>query len=105
MTVVRIPSPKSVQKFTASTKEWLERNLHARPTEQGRVLTRKLQGFYQYFALWHTTTKLRTVQREVYRLWARALGRRSQRGQRTQAAWAQRPWFHLPQPRVLHPTV
>lgn len=105
MAVVRIPSPKSVQKFTASTKEWLERNLHARPTEQGRVLTQKLRGFYQYFALWHTTTKLRAVQGEVYRLWARALGRRSQRGQRTQAAWAGREWFSLPQPRVLHPTV
>lgn len=105
MAVVRIPSPKSVQKFMAETKQWLQRNLHLPPAEQRRVLAQKLRGFYQYFALWHTTTKLRTVQQEVYRLWARALGRRSQRGQQTRAAWAQRPWFDLPQPKILHPTV
>ena len=105
MTVVRIPSPKSVQKFTAGTKEWLERNLHARPMEQARVLEQKLRGFYQYFALWHTTVKLGRVRAEVLRQWARALGRRSQRERRTQAAWAARPWFHLPRPTVLHRTV
>lgn len=105
MVVIRIPSPKSVAKFTAGVKQWLRRHLHDRPEEQQRGLTQKLRGFYQYFALWHTTSKLRTVQREVYRYWAWVLGRRSQRGRRAQAAWATKVWFTLPEPRVLHPRV
>lgn len=105
MAVIRIPSPKSVQKFTASTKEWMRRHMHDRPMEQQRVLAQKLRGFYQYFALWHTTTKLRAVQQEVYRHWAWVLGRRSQRGRRPMAEWNPKPWFQLPAPKVLHTRV
>jgi RNA-directed DNA polymerase len=105
MTVVRIPSPKSVRKFTSGATEWLRRNLHQSPTEQQRVLGQKLRGFYQYFALWHTTAKLRAVQCEVYRHWAWALGRRSQRARRARAEWERKPWFRLPEPKVLHSRV
>ncbi len=105
MTVVRIPSPKSVRKFLSAVHEWLRQHLHDRPSEQQKVLAQKLRGFYQYFALWHTTTKLRTIREQVYRLWLTALRRRSQRGQLTWEAWRRKPWFDLPQPKLLHRSV
>jgi RNA-directed DNA polymerase len=105
MAVVRVPSPKSVRKFTTDVKGWLRGHMHDRPMEQQRVLAQKVRGFYQYFALWHTTRKLRAVRREILRLWARALGRRSQRGKRAQAEWTNRPWYTLPEPTVLHTQV
>ena len=105
MAVIRIPCPKSVRKFLAGVAEWLEKHLHARPVEQQRVLGQKMRGFYQYFALWHTLAKLGTVRDEVRRLWHAALRRRSQRARLTWAEWQQKPWFKLPQPRILHRTV
>ena len=58
MTVVRVPSPKSVRKFLSGIKTWLQHHLHDRPAEQQRVLTQKLRDFYQYLALYHTLPKL-----------------------------------------------
>lgn len=105
MAVIRIPCPKSVRKFLAGIAEWLGKHLHARPVEQQRILEQKLRGFYQYFALWHTLAKLGTVRDEVRRLWYVALRRRSQRARLTWAEWQQKPWFVLPQPKILHRTV
>ena len=105
LAVVRIPCPKSVGKFLGGVKEWLKHHIHDRPQEQQRMLSLKLQGLYQYFALWHTLAKLGTVRDEVRRLWRAALQRRSQRGRLTWEAWQQKPWFALPQPRILHRTV
>jgi hypothetical protein len=105
MAVLRIPSPKSVRKFLASVKEWLHQHMHDRPQDQQAALERKLRGFYQYFALWHTTRKLHGVMREMLGLWKHVLERRSQRGVRTWAQWARHPWFTLPEPTVLHRTV
>ena len=105
MTVVRIPSPKSVGKFLSGVKEWLRAHRHDRPAEQQRTLTQKLQGFYQYFALWHTVPKLGNVLREVRRLWLWALRGRGQRRRLTIEAWQRKPWYPLPQPRLLHRTV
>lgn len=105
MAVVRIPCPKSVRKFLQGIKDWLRQHLHDRPREVQRVLALKLRGFYQYFALWHTTTKLRAVWEQVKRLWFTALRRRGQRGQMTWEEWRRKPWADLPQPRVLHRAV
>jgi hypothetical protein len=69
------------------------------------VLTQKLRGFYQYFALWHTLPKLGMVRDEVRRLWRGALRRRSQRGRLKWEDWQRKPWFALPQPKLLHRTV
>ena len=105
ITVVRIPCPKSVGKFLRGVKGWLRTHLHDRPAEQQRMLTQKLRGFYQYFALWHTLPKLGSVLREVRRHWFWALRRRGQRGKLTWEAWQRKPWYALPQPRLLHRTV
>lgn len=105
MAVVRLPSPKSVRKFLAEVGAWLRQHMHDRPQNQQAALTRKLQGFYQYFSLWHTYRKLSVVRREVLKLWKRTLERRSQRGTRTWARWERHPWFSLPEPKLLHRTV
>jgi hypothetical protein len=105
MAVVRIPSPKSVQKFLANVKEWIHQHMHDRPQDQQATLTQKLRGFYQYFALWHTTRKLHGVMQEVLKLWRHALERRSQRGTRTWTRWKRHPWFTLPEPRLMHRSV
>ena len=105
MAVVRVPSPKSVQKFLMGVKEWLWQHMHDRPQDQQATLARKLQGFYQYFALWHTTRKLYGVMREVFKLWRHILEHRSQRGARTWVRWTRHPWFTLPEPKLLHRTV
>ena len=102
MAVVRIPSPKSVQKFLAGVKEWLSQHMHDRAQDQQAALARKLQGFYQYFALWHATRKLHGVKLEVLKMWKHTLERRSQRGDRTWARWKLHPWFTLPESRIVH---
>jgi RNA-directed DNA polymerase len=105
MTVVRVPCPKSVRKFLSGVAEWLEHHRHDRPTDQQRVLTQKLRGFYQYFALYHTLPKLGMVRDGVRQLWQAALRRRSQRGRMTWEEWQRKPWFDLPQPKLIHRTV
>jgi group II intron reverse transcriptase/maturase len=105
MIVVRVPCPKSVRKFLGGVAEWLKHHLHDRPAEQQRVLAQKLRGFYQYFALYHTRPKLGTIRDEVRRLWHAALRRRSQRGRLTWEDWQRKPWFELPEPKLIHRTV
>ena len=104
MTLVRLPSPKSQRKFLQGVKQWLKRYRHAPPRWQQQQLTQKLRGFYQYFAVSHTTASLDGVRYGVQWYWYRALARRSQRGVRWDAL-NRRPWFRLPRPRVLHLTV
>ena len=102
MAFIRIPSPKSVAKFLAEVKEWLRRHWHDRPQDQQRALAQKLLGFSQYFAVWFVTPKLRMVHREVMKQWFWKLRRRSQTADRTWAKWTRRPWFRLPEPKLLH---
>lgn len=103
--VVRIPSTKSCRKFLDRTREWLRRHMHWRRREQQRELSARLRGFYQYFALTHTVPKLSWVLGEVRRQWRRAIRRC---GQRSRAHWVYlvaQPWFELPRPKLLHPTI
>jgi len=105
MTVIRIPGPKSVRRFLMGMKEWLRENRHAAPRLQQEALARRLQGYYQYFALRKTVPKLDSVRSQVAWYWYRTLRRRSQRHRPTWETLTQRPWFTLPSPRVLHPTI
>ncbi|MDA8344272.1 MAG: reverse transcriptase domain-containing protein [Thermaerobacter sp.] len=105
MNVIRIPSPKSVHKFLAGIKEWTRDHRHDNPWTQQQQLARKLQGFYQYFALWNTTRKLNMVRQETEKYWLWALKSRSQRSMQAWIEWKRHPWFRLPDPKVLHHTV
>ncbi len=103
MAVVRLPSPKSRQKFLQATKQWLRAHQHAPVRLQREGLAAKLRGFYQYFALPQTTVALHRIHAQVHGQWYRSLQGRSQRGA-TWEALHRRPWFQLPTPRILHPT-
>ena len=104
MAVVRLPSPKSRRKFLQETQQGLRGHPQAPPRIQREVLTAQRRGFSQYFALQLTTVSLKRVRHQVQRQWYQTLRRRSQRG----LPWEvlqRRPWFRLPAPRILHPTV
>ena len=102
MSVVRIPSPKSVRRFLAETKKWLWEHMHDRPEEQQRMLATKVLGFYQYFSVWQAGPKLRAVRQEVLKYWKWTLGRRSQRAKLSWADLQMKTWFTLPMPKLVH---
>ncbi len=103
--VIRIPGTKAIRKFRDRVKQWLKAHMHWRPSDQQKHLSLMLRGFYQYFGLYHCTPKLRHVQLEVQRQWARSLRGRSQRSRLTWNVLNSRPWFQLPYPQVVHRTV
>lgn len=103
--LVRIPSVKSCTKFLARTGEWLRRNMHWRTGDQRRRLSIMLRGFNQYFAIPHSTPKLRWVRDQVLLQWRRTLIHRSQRSRITWAYLRRCTWFDLPYARVAHPMV
>ena len=101
--VVRLPSTKSCRKFLERTRTWLSRNRHRRVVEQQGQLKAMLSGFYQYFALHHCVSPLNRIWQYVLRQWFTALRKRGR-----PVTWAYllaQPWFELPFPRLLHPTV
>jgi len=91
--------------FNNRVKQWLKAHMHWSPRDQQKHLSLMLRGFYQYFGLYHCTPKLRHVQLEVQRQWARSLRGRSQRSRLTWNVLNSRPWFQLPYPQVVHRTV
>lgn len=103
--VVRVPSTKSCRKFLDNAREWLRKNMHSGPLKQRAHLSTMLNGFYQYFGLHHCSKKLGLIRRYVTRLWASTLRRRGQRSKDTWERLNRKPWFYLPEPRVIHRTV
>jgi RNA-directed DNA polymerase len=103
--VIRIPSTKSRRKFLARTREWLLKHRHWKCREQQHHLSVMLRGFYQYFALHHCGDKLSWIRKEVQRQWMQALRRRGQRRRLSWLSLKERPWFDLPWPKTLHPTI
>lgn len=93
----RKPSAKSRRRFLASTKDWLWRHMHRSVWFHQKVLSAKLRGFVQYFKLRYCGPSLENVRKLLFRLWARALRRRSQKGRRLwwYVLW-RKPWFELP---------
>jgi len=103
--LVRIPSQKSCRKFLDSTHEWLVRHRHWKRRDQQKQLRTMLNGFYQYFGLYHCQQKLEWVLGEVKRQWAHQLRRRSQWHRMYWSFLKTRAWFELPYPKTLHPAV
>lgn len=104
--LIRLPSQKSCRKFLDQTHEWLKRHSHWKRRDQQAHLTRRLQGFYQYFSLHHCQPKLSWLLQEVRRQWIRSLRRRSQRHRLYWSYLLSRDWFVLPYPpTTLHPQV
>lgn len=103
--LVRIPTIKSCRKFLDRVHTWLKGHMHWKRRDQQKQLTKMLNGFYQYFALYHCNPKLDWILQEVKRQWARSLRRRSQRHRMFWSYLKSREWFKLPYAKTLHPTV
>ncbi len=103
--LIRIPTVKSCRKFLDSVHTWLVKHRHWKRRDQQKQLTMMLNGFNQYFALYHCKSKLDWIRQEVERQWARSLRRRSQRHRMYWCYLKSRSWFELPYAITLHPTV
>lgn len=100
----RKPSAVSRERFLAKIGLWLKQNRHQPVRAQRTYLIQCLTGHYHYFGLHWCVGGLTLVRWRVERLWARWLRRRSQRAKRT-TDWdtlRSKPWFTLPEPRVMH---
>lgn len=103
--LVRIPSTKSCRKFLDRVKDWTKRHRHWKRRDQQAHLTKMLNGFYNYFGLYHCYPKLKVVRDEVRLAWRRQLRRRSQRHRLYWSYLSSRDWFQLPEPRLVHRTI
>jgi RNA-directed DNA polymerase len=99
----RTTSKKKMRAKLRSVKAEMMRRRDFPIPNQGRWLSRVLQGHYNYYAVPDNSDALRGFRRRLVRHWRRALSRRSQKGR---MSWQQIDvladrW--LPQPRIRHP--
>lgn len=100
--LVRIPTVKSCRKFLDNVHKWLKGHSHWKRRDQQKQLKSMLNGFYQYFSLYHSGRKLRYIREEVVKQWIRSLRRRSQRHKMYWSYLTSRDWFKLPYPELIH---
>lgn len=103
--LIRKPTVKSCRKFLDKVQKWLKAHLHWKRRDQQKQLKSMLEGFYQYFSLYHCASKLDQILQEVRLQWRRAIKRRSQRHIVYWSYLQSRDWFKLPVPRLLHPDI
>lgn len=103
--VIRLPSRKSCRRFLDEVKKRLRASMHASPRQQQALLSQMLRGFYQYFGLYYCLGRLGTLKGHVQRQWVWVLRRKSQRHNAWWYRLMRKPWFRLPLPRLVHPTV
>lgn len=103
--LVRIPTVKSCRKFLDRVHQWLKVHSHWKRRDQQKHLSRMLNGFYQYFSLYHCKPKLDYIRGEVQMQWIRSLRRRSQRHHMYWSYLSNKEWFQLPYSKLLHPNI
>jgi group II intron reverse transcriptase/maturase len=83
-------------------REEMRRRMHAPVREQHRWLCQVLRGHYRYYGVIFNSRALRAFQTCVVKLWRKTLGKRSQKGHVTWAAYNRLlTVFPLPEP-VIH---
>lgn len=101
-----------VRRFTIKKRmtAWLAKlrvdlkEMRQRPVaEQGRSLRRKVQGYFNYFAVPGNLGRLQGLRREVCRAWLQSLKRRSQKSRLDWGRFARLVTLFIPQVRQLHP--
>lgn len=103
--LIRKPTVKSCRKFLDKVHKWLKGHSHWKRRDQQKQLTSMLNGFYQYFSLYHCRNKLVYIREEVVKQWIRSLRRRSQRHKMYWSYLTNREWFKLPYPELIHTDV
>jgi RNA-directed DNA polymerase len=83
---------------------WCKEHRHAPISEQHRMLSRKVQGHYQYFGIPGNSVALNRLRHGVKRAWFKWLRRRSQRARLTWTTFERtHKRFPLPLARITHP--
>jgi RNA-directed DNA polymerase len=83
--------------------EWCRKNRHVPVSEQYKMLSLKLRGYYQYYAIRGNYRRLEWVFRHVERAWRYWLSRRSHKSAISCEEFAKlRRVFPLPRPRIIH---
>jgi RNA-directed DNA polymerase len=99
--VARKPKRESRNKFLRNVKEWLREHMHKPIPLQKKRLSIRLKGYYNYFGLQHCLKSLQHVKWHVERLWIMTLRRRSQKHKLWWETVRNKPWFKLPEPRLI----
>jgi RNA-directed DNA polymerase len=86
-----------------SIKSDLHRKMHETLNAQGRWLRTVVVGYFNYHAVPTNSASLAAFRWHVFRLWYRALRRRSQKDRTTPEKLAKVASKWLPFPRILHP--
>ena len=99
----RVTSKKRKRTKLRAVKTEMRRRMHQPIPEQGRWLTRVLQGHYNYYGVPHNSRALSSFHLQVKRHWLRSLRRRSQRHRTTWERLERLADRWLPRPLVMHP--
>jgi hypothetical protein len=102
-TVLRRTMAQRMRAKLRSLKEELRRRLHVPVRDVGRWLGQVLTGHYRYYGVPRNYAMLDSFRQEVRYLWHRALNRRSQRGNVTEAKLKHIADLWLPTPRICQP--
>ena len=81
----------------------LRKSMHRPVREVGQWLTQVLRGHYQYFGVPRNYAALDRFRDRVRRLWQRAMSRRSQKGNVSEARMSTLAARWLPKPCICHP--
>ena len=101
--VLRQTMRKRMRAKLKQLKEELRVRWHVPIPAVGQWLRSVLLGHYQYYGVPRNGRKLSAFRYQVFRLWLRALRRRSQRSRRLQARMARLAELYIPSPRICHP--
>lgn len=99
--IARKPKQDSRNKFLRNVKKWLRKVMHTTIPWQKKILTAKLQGYYNYFGLKHCLNAMEHVRMHVQRLWLMTLRRRSQKHNLWWHKVLDKPWFQFPKPKLI----
>jgi group II intron reverse transcriptase/maturase len=101
--VLRQTMRKRLRAKLRELKEELRVRWHVPIPAVGQWLRSVLLGHYQYYGVPRNHRKLSAFRHQVFRLWFRALRRRSQRHRNLQARMARLAKLYIPSPRICHP--
>lgn len=102
-TVLRQTMRKRIGRKLRALKLEFRRRMHEPVPVQGAWLRRVLSGHYQYYGVPRNGRALQAFRHQVYRLWHRSLGRRSQRGRIALERMARLARRWLPLAHIVHP--
>lgn len=101
--IKRKTSSKRLTRALQAVRDWCAKHFHDPVRKQWRALDKKLKGHYGYYGITGNADAIGRFRTQVGHIWKRALGRRSQRGYLTKAAFkALTDRFPLPGAKVVH---